>query len=184
MAIGPDIACRTPLDKSSEIGYCNFMKILFICSSNVCRSPFAEFYFGRIVSADPVLKENIEWIKSGAVLNQSFVLHQKARATLLKEGFSESELSEHKPVFWLFGAKRFREADVIIGMSRVHRHLLPFWWRKKYVTLSEAATGKYEQIPDPFLIREQEKYDEAMEPIKKYLEQYAEKLRSELTAKA
>lgn len=158
------------------------MKILFVCSSNICRSPFAELYFRRIAQGDAVLSKHIEWVKSGAVLNQSFKIHPKALRTLVSEGFSREEVLLHKPRFWLFAISRFAEADVIIGMGNAHRALLPFWWHKKYVSLSVAATGEYASIPDPFLIADQGRYDEAMTPIKAYLEQYAARLKEEFSS--
>ena len=93
------------------------MKILIVCSSNTCRSPYAEFIFKRLVSESDVLKKNIESVTSSAVFNQSRAMHPKTYALLLEEGFAKEELDAFKPDFILKDRKKFDEADVIIGMG-------------------------------------------------------------------
>ena len=71
----------------------------------------------------------------------------------------------------------FDEADEIIGMTRWHKWLLPRSLKPKFKTLSEAAEGVYKPVPDPFLAKDEATYDRAMSVIKKYLGEYAEKLK-------
>lgn len=156
------------------------MKILFVCSSNVCRSPFAEFVFGRLVQQSPVLSAAGIEVGSSAVFNRSKCIYPKAVVSLEREGFSTEAVLAHKPAYKSTDKQRFEEADVIIGMSKIHRMLTPHKYRHKFVTLSEAATGKYTPIPDPFLYPSQNEYDKVMSVIKKYLTLYAEKLEREL----
>ena len=160
------------------------MKILFVCSSNVCRSPFAEFVFGRLVEQSPVLSAAGVEVGSSAVFNRSKYIYPKAVVSLEREGFSKEAVLAHKPAYKSTDKKRFEEADVIIGMSKIHRILTPHKYRDKFVTLSEAATGKYTPIPDPFLYPSQNEYDKVMSVIKKYLTLYAEKLERELAPAA
>lgn len=155
------------------------MKILFVCMSNICRSPYCEYMFRRIANQDEVLKNNIEWIKSSAVFNKSFHINSKAKTALLREGFSEQEIDEHVPSFkYGKGRKFFEDADIIIGMTWSNKVFLPLKYHKKFALLSELATGKYEPIPDPVLIKDQDKYHEAMDKIKEYLLDYAQKLKT------
>lgn len=156
------------------------MKILFVCSSNVCRSPFAEFVFGRLVEQSPVLSAAGIEVGSSAVFNRSKYIYPKAVVSLEREGFSKETVLAHQPAYKSTDKKRFEEADVIIGMSKIHRFLTPHKYRNKFVTLSEAATGKYTPIPDPFLYPSQNEYDKVMSVIKKYVTMYAEKLEKEL----
>lgn len=51
--------------------YNRVMKILFICMSNICRSPYCEYVFRKTVEEDSVLSHNVEWVKSSAVFNRS-----------------------------------------------------------------------------------------------------------------
>lgn len=160
------------------------MKVLFVCSSNVCRSPYAEFVFRRLVEQSPVLSAAGVEVSSSAVFNKSKNIFPKAVVSLKGEGFDEQEILAHKPSFKWSDPERFEQADVIIGMSKMHRWLTPCRWRKKFVTLSEAAEGKYTPLPDPFLYKTQEEYDKVMSVIKIYVEKYAAKLEKELAAKA
>lgn len=151
------------------------VKLLFVCSSNICRSAYAEYVFNRMVREDPALSRRVEWARSGAV---SFAFHRmsrKTRSSLMAEGFTPAELDRHRPSMWLFAPGRFSRADLIIGMTRLQRWLLPFWWRKKYITLSEAATGTYAAIPDPVRMGQRE-FDAAMLVIKDYLAKLKERL--------
>lgn len=153
------------------------MKILFVCSSNVCRSPYCEFVFRKMADNDPDLKAVTERVDSAAVLNKSKKLHRLSYAALLKEGFSAEELDAFVPRHISNAADVFDDADVIIGMTRWHRWLLPARLKTKFVTLSEAAEGVYRPVPDPFLAKDEATYDRAMAVIKKYLAEYAEKLK-------
>ena len=156
------------------------MKVLFICSSNICRSPYCEYVFRRMVAEDPVLSANVEWVKSAAVINRMKTIHPKAKLALLREGFSASEIDAHRPRYKRDDPVTFAEADVIIGMTRGHRFFTPRRFRNKVVMLSEAATGRYTPIPDPFLKKDIEGYYAVMDEIKRYLERYAERLRQEV----
>lgn len=155
------------------------MKILFVCSSNVCRSPYCEFMLRRMVAGDDVLSRAGIEISSSAVLNHSKEIFPKAVVALKNEGFSEEELLRHKPSHKSNARDRFEEADIIIGMSRFHKLLTPASCRSKYITLSEVAEGKYTPIPDPWLKTSQADYDKSMAVLKKYLDEYFVKLKAQ-----
>lgn len=153
------------------------MKILFVCSSNICRSPYCEFVFRRMCENDPDLAARVEWVKSGAVFHQCKNLHPKAKAALEAEGFAPEVLDKHSPAYWRRFPERFEQADIIIGMTRWHKYFIPKKWRGKYVDLAELATGTYTPVPDPFLAKTQEKYNEVMRVLDKYLTMVADKIR-------
>lgn len=153
------------------------MKILFVCSSNICRSPYCEFVFRRMCENDPDLAARVEWVKSGAVFHQCKNLHPKAKAALEAEGFAPEILDKHSPAYWRRFPERFEQADIIIGMTRWHKYFIPKKWRGKYVDLAELATGTYTPVPDPFLAKTQEKYNEVMRVLDKYLTMVADKIR-------
>ena len=149
----------------------DLLKILFVCSSNVCRSPYAEYTFRKMVEESPILKGKIE-VASGAVVNHCAELHEKTRQVLLDEGWKAEEVDAHQPRHRKEHEELFAEADLIIAMSRFQvpftpkRHRRP---RGKFHLLSRLATGTYTQIKDPFLEKSYEGYKEVMEQIKKYL---------------
>lgn len=146
--------------------------------SNICRSPYCEYVFRHIVENDEILKENIEWVKSSAVFNKSRVINSKAILALRREGFEEDYILAHRPTYkWGKGRKYFEEADIIIGMTRSNAYFLPRKYRGKFVLLSQLASGEYRPIPDPVLIKDQNKYYAAMDEIKNYLVEYAKILK-------
>lgn len=160
------------------------MKILFVCSSNVCRSPYAEFVFKRMVEGNDILKQIVTGVRSAAVLNKSRDIFNKTVNSLVSEGFSEEEVLSHKPAYKAQNRALFEEADVIIGMSAMHKFLTPKKYRSKFITLSEAAVGKVVKIPDPFMLKTQAEYNEVMEIIKIFLDLYAKNLIDEYNTKA
>lgn len=153
------------------------MKILFVCSSNVCRSPYCEFVLRRLIQNDDVTRGKID-VCSSAVFNKSKKIFPKAVDILVREGFAKSEVEAHKPSFKT-DKQRYDDADVIIGMSKTHGLLTPHKYRKKYHTLSEIATGKYKPIPDPFLATSQKAYDKTMAVLKEYVSLYFDKLKKQ-----
>ncbi|MBQ8177917.1 MAG: hypothetical protein IJ033_01865 [Clostridia bacterium] len=152
------------------------MKILFVCSSNVCRSPYCEYHFKRLMESDDRLSAKVSECRSGAVFNRSAKIHGKAKKALLADGFDESYIDAHKPTFIKDDLSLFQSSDLIIGMTRWHKWCLPKDLRSKYVNLSEAAGGNYKAIPDPFLAPNQESYNGVMRVIKGYVERMAQKL--------
>jgi len=152
------------------------MKILFVCSSNVCRSPYCEFHFKRLMEEYPALKEMVTECNSGAVFNRSKKLHDKAKKALLTEGFSESVIDGHKPRYLHDQLSLFKDSDVIIGMTRWHKWCLPKELRSKYVNLSEVAGENYKAIPDPFLAVNQTEYNKVMAVVQDYVKKYALRL--------
>ena len=155
------------------------MKILFVCSSNICRSPYCEMLFGRMVKEDEKLSLSIEKVSSAAVLNQSFKIHPKAVLALKREGFSEEEIYSHKPRFKWLAWKDFKEADLIIGMNNANKVFTPIMFQKKFKTLSEVATGENVFIPDPWLMKDINDYYKVMDIIKDYLIKFAAKLKGQ-----
>lgn len=156
------------------------MKVLFVCSQNMCRSPYCEYMFRKMVSESPVLNGKVE-VHSSAVMSPVKNIHENTANELIKEGFTKEEVYAHKPGYILrrYDWKLFKEADVIIGMTNGHRLLVPFFWKDKFMTLSEAAIGEYKPVPDPWLQKPDE-YSKSMQVIKAYIEQYVKNLETEM----
>lgn len=153
------------------------MKILFICASNICRSPFCEYYFKRMVENDSELAEKVESVRSSAVFNKSKRIHPNAVQALKREGFEEDYILSHKPTFKWTDKHLFEDADYIVGMSKKNKWFLPVKYKKNFTTLSEFATGEYKVVVDPFLMKTVEEYNAVMDQIKDYLEKLAEKIK-------
>ncbi len=157
------------------------MKILFICSSNICRSPFCEFEFRRMVNECPELAEIVTSVKSGAVKFRYKRIYEMTAQCLIADGFTPEEVYAHKPRHKWFEKEVFEEADLIIGMSRQHYVLLPRKWKRKYVNFTEYLFGEYKPVKDPWWERDldQNGFNARMAELKEYLVLLKEKLLKE-----
>lgn len=151
------------------------MKILFVCTSNIMRSPYCEFVFNRMMSRDAELASKVEWVSSAALRWRYRSMHRQAKLALKKEGFSQSEVDAFRPRHVLIDRELFEQADVIIGMTNSHRRMLPRRYRDKFSTLTEAATGVHRELRDPYWEKlPQDEYEARMAEIADYLRRYAE----------
>lgn len=126
---------------------------------------------------DAELASKVESVRSAAVFNRSRRIHPKARLALLRERFTEEEIDAHRPAFKWGDGRLFKEADVIIGMTKMNKVALPLRFHKKFVTLSEYVDGSYTTIPDPFLMKSLDDYFAVMDLIKGFLVKLADKIK-------
>lgn len=126
---------------------------------------------------DAELASKVESVRSAAVFNRSRRIHPKAKLALLREGFTEEEIDAHRPAFKWGDGRLFKEADVIIGMTKMNKVALPLRFHKKFVTLSEYVDGSYTTIPDPFLMKSLDDYFAVMDLIKGFLVKLADKIK-------
>lgn len=130
-----------------------------------------------------MLRDKVEVTRSSAVMTPGTSIDPLTVEALVREGFDKTQVEQHRPGFMYRKAdiKLFNEADIVIGMTKSHKYMIfvPSW-RRKFKTLSEAATGSYKAVPDPWLQRDTEKYIGEMNKIKAYLEQYIKVLEEEL----
>lgn len=157
-------------------------KVLFVCSQNMCRSPYCDYLFRKMVAEDAFLKDKVE-IRSSAVMTPGTKIDPLTVKALLKEGVDPSYMENHKPgyIYRKYDWKLFKEADIIICMTRSHFFWTPVFFWKKMKTLTQAAEGIYKPVPDPWLIREEDKYIAQMDIIKGYLEEYLAVLKKQLS---
>ena len=113
------------------------------------------------------------------MLNPSRQIHPKARLALKREGFDEKYIDSHVPAFKWFDRQRFKEADIIVGMTVWNMLCLPLKYWRKYVSISTLATGRYKSVPDPYLMKDMEDYYKVMDILKAYLIKYVDKLDKE-----
>jgi len=149
------------------------IKILIICASNVCRSPYGEYTLKRLIEKSPVLKNIVE-VKSGGVINRSKKIFDKTRVLMLSEGWTEDQIAGHVPAFKRNFPERFDDADIIIGMSKIQKLFCPH--RSKFITLSQAADDNYRRIRDPWLEKNQENFNQIMYQIRDFMPMLINKL--------
>lgn len=130
-----------------------------------------------------ILRDKIEVTRSSAVMTPGTSIDPLTVEALVREGFDKSLVELHRPGYMLRKADRalMDDADIIVGMTKSHKYMIPFRkWRSKFKTLSEVATGEYKPVPDPWLMRDPEKYIGEMNKIKAFLIQYRDRLEKEI----
>ena len=149
----------------------------------MCRSPYCEMMFRKLIEESVILKDKVEVTRSSAVMTPGTSIDPLTVEALVREGFEKERVELHRPGFMYRKADRalFNSADIIVGMTKSHRYmiLVPSW-RRKFKTLSEVAIGEYKAVPDPWLQRDTEKYIGEMNKIKAYLEQFRDNLEKEI----
>ncbi|MBQ2500496.1 MAG: hypothetical protein II522_03420, partial [Clostridia bacterium] len=75
------------------------MKILFVCSQNMCRSPYCEFMFCKMVQNTPSLCDKVEVTRSSAVMTPGTSIDPLTVEALVREGFDRSAAEAHVPGF-------------------------------------------------------------------------------------
>jgi len=155
------------------------LKILFICSGNICRSAYAEFIFKKLISESEILKGKII-VNSAAVQFRNDSIDERIVSILKEDGIDESISRKHVSRYKDDYLELFYDADIIIGMSKSHKINLPKDIRNnqnsKFVQLAEIAANEMADIEDPFFISDFADFKKIVMKIKDYLIKLKEKL--------
>jgi protein-tyrosine phosphatase len=148
-----DFFMRLQLDERKKIILENFRRsnqfsIIFICSGNIIRSPYAHLLFEHLLKDDKDLSTKIK-VESGAVTYRNYSISLESHDELLKEGIS-SERIQFKPRHFMDYPDMFQRADLILVMAKGHLRSIPEGYRDKAFLLLEFTNGKSENIPDPY----------------------------------
>ncbi len=130
--------------------------ILFVCTANYVRSPYAEYKLKKLLKTLLPKRANLLRVISGAVHmdREKDGMHPIAKKYLMaQEAFTQAEVDAHVPTY----VKRpdhvhfLKEADVILGFERDHvKGILPKEYRSKALLLSQFVVGADEVIEDPY----------------------------------
>ncbi|MFX0182392.1 MAG: hypothetical protein ACFE95_04840 [Candidatus Hodarchaeota archaeon] len=123
--------------------------ILFICSGNIIRSPYAQLLFEHLIKDDKDLSTKIK-VESGAVMYRNYSIALESHDELLKEGITSERIAQFKPRHFMDDPSMFQKADLILVMAKGHQRKIPERFRDKVFLLLEFTNGKSESVPDPY----------------------------------
>ncbi|MFX0124679.1 MAG: hypothetical protein ACFFAE_13700 [Candidatus Hodarchaeota archaeon] len=120
--------------------------IIFICSGNIIRSPYAHLLFEHLIQEDSELKKKIR-VESGGVTYRNYVISNETRDMLLKEGVSAKKIAEFKPRYFPDHPDMFQEVDLVLVMEKNHIRKVP---KDQTFLLLEFTLGNPINVPDPY----------------------------------
>ncbi len=130
------------------IGGDTIMKIMFICTGNICRSAMAEWYMKKRVQEE---KLDVEVYSSGIYGEEG-----SGASYLAKEVMSEYGVNMEEHVASVTSKSNIEDMDLILCATMSHKHLLLQMYpnlKEKIFTIKEYAYGEEcdnKDISDPW----------------------------------
>ncbi|MDD4335090.1 MAG: low molecular weight protein arginine phosphatase [Desulfotomaculaceae bacterium] len=122
------------------------IKILFVCTGNTCRSCMAEALAGRLLEDKFGTGGNIKVSSAGLAAAPEEPASPFAIEAVAWKGI---DMSDHRST--MLTAKKMREADLILTMTRGHREQVNSFYsghEERVFTLADFA-GHGGDVPDP-----------------------------------
>lgn len=158
------------------------MKILIVCSSNTCRSPYAEFIFKRLVSESDVLKRISKASRRRRFSISRARCTRKLTRSFWKKALQRRNSTRSSPTSFLKTGKSLTKPTSLSAWVIFNGFCFLLSTRKIRQSF-KSRHRKNINIPDPFYRKSMEFYKNTMDVIKTYLIVYAEKLEKEFSKK-
>ncbi|MFX1516609.1 MAG: hypothetical protein ACFFC6_09890 [Promethearchaeota archaeon] len=124
----------------------NHFHIVFICSGNIIRSPYAHLLFEHLLEEDIELKNKIT-IESGGVTYRNSTISVETRNMLVREGVSSNKISEFTPRYFPDHPDMFQGVDLVLVMEKNHIQKIPI---TDTFLLLEFTLGIADNVSDPY----------------------------------
>jgi protein-tyrosine phosphatase len=142
------------------------IRINFICSGNIIRSPYAEILFEHLIKKEKNAFFHLIHVESGGVRYRNSDISTQSAEMLFREGVSQERINQFTPRYFPDYPSMFDSVDLILVMERSHLRSIPLKFSEKAFLLLEFVYGKNEDVPDPYF---DPPYEKAYNMIKKAL---------------
>ena len=142
------------------------VNILFVCSANICRSPYAEMRFEQLMRTTSCSK-TINVASGG--FTSSVTMHPFTMQALLDAGVPAERIDRFSPRNMRKHKDELESADLILVPSNEVISMMPRKYLEKTFLLSEAVSGAKVDINDPVLLKEYEPYKAIVDHLDGYL---------------
>ncbi len=147
------------------------VRINFICSGNIIRSPYAEILFEHLIQDEKKSFFRTIQTESGGVRYRNSSISAESTDMLLREGVSQDRINHFTPRYFLDYPSMFESVDLILVMERSHLRSIPSKFKGKAFLLLDFVYGKNDDVPDPYF---DPPYERAYNMIKKALQDLIE----------
>lgn len=124
-------------------------KILFICSGNIIRSPYAHLLFCHKIKNDKGLSKKLI-IDSGAVKFHNSEISDETYNQLLREGVSKEKILLFRPKYLGDYPEILEDSDLLLVMEKNHLKYIPLTKIDQSFLFLKFTHGLEKDIPDPF----------------------------------
>jgi protein-tyrosine-phosphatase len=139
------------------------VNLLFMCSANICRSPYAEMRFEQLMEA---CTKTINVASGG--FTTSVTIHPFSKQALLEAGVPVERIDRFSPRNMRKHKDELDAADIIFAPSKEVISMMPSKYLDKTFLFSE-ATGIEMDINDPVLLKEYQPYKAILDHLDSYL---------------
>ena len=147
------------------------IKISFVCTGNIIRSAYAEYLTKKYFHP----RNNVKIIfDSGACYHQNSYIHPLSKKLLLQEGYTEEQVTAHKPRWIENYLDDFNKTTIFIAMTNRHMRYLDKVYSGKGFLLKDIVEGKKEEVLDPYYYPEQG--EEIMKELKELILRFCKML--------
>lgn len=154
------------MDSSTSI------RLLFICSGNICRSPYMELRFKDLIQKSEKIKNKHRFIiSSGGFITQRDLIkgHPFTRRALLEKGVSPDLVDAFESRNLRKYKQELENAFAIITPSEKTNPLVPEKYHNKIVFLSEISIGIIKETEDPVRIPDYSEYKKHIDELEEML---------------
>lgn len=144
------------------------MKVLFVCTGNMCRSPMATFMLRHALK-----KANIEGID---VDSAGTMRHEKPMTPLAVDALKKHKIPVEPYVSKFIDKQVFDLADVVFVMTEAHRIMLSALYGKQDKVI-EMSSFLGREVADPYGLGE-DAYERTFEDLKEAMPKIVELLKA------